>query len=126
MRGRKECLETEMLWIAFLAQWRNITIASAFVLSSSSVPSQLFVFAKSCINLQALERINTLIFWVQGAHSRDDQCIDCAAKGYVFFPRINVVSATGNMSLQKARVSEDNMVDRVGHLWFNFVLFLLL
>uniref|UniRef100_A0A6N2N5N2 UDP-N-acetylglucosamine transferase subunit ALG14 n=1 Tax=Salix viminalis TaxID=40686 RepID=A0A6N2N5N2_SALVM len=47
-----------------------------------------------------------------GAHSRDDQCIDCAAKGYVFFPRINVVSATGNMSLH--RVSEDNMVDR----WF--------
>uniref|UniRef100_A0A6N2NDG6 UDP-N-acetylglucosamine transferase subunit ALG14 n=1 Tax=Salix viminalis TaxID=40686 RepID=A0A6N2NDG6_SALVM len=45
-----------------------------------------------------------------GAHSRDDQCIDCAAKGYVFFPRINVVSATGNMSLH--RVSEDNMVDR--------------
>lgn len=44
----------------------------------------------------------------------------------MFLPRIYVAAVTDNMSLQKARVSEDNMVDRVGHLWFNFVLCLLL
>lgn len=43
----------------------------------------------------------------------------------MFLPRIYVAAATDNMSLQKARVLEDNMVDRVGHLWFNFVLCLL-
>lgn len=44
----------------------------------------------------------------------------------MFLPRIYVPAATDNMSLQKARVLEDNMVDRVGHLWFNLVLCLLL
>lgn len=48
-------------------QWRrNITVASAFVLSSSSasVWSQLFVFAMSCINLASPCATNPLSQWI--------------------------------------------------------------
>lgn len=96
---------------------------------------------------KSLEPMNTLIFWVQvspaklieffmfiwlcyhvivGGNAAEMINVLTVLQKDMFLPRIYVAAVTDNMSLQKARVLEDNMVDRVGHLWFNFVLCLLL
>ncbi|KAI5598820.1 hypothetical protein BDE02_02G157300 [Populus trichocarpa] len=72
---------------------------------------------------KSLEPMNTLIFWVQVSlaklieffmwgHAAEMINVLTVLQKDMFLPRIYVAAATDNMSLQKARVLEDNMVDR--------------